>query len=47
MWKLETFTKLKKKNAMGINVFGHENKEQHPIYTSKNIVKKNMLTYDW
>ena len=37
--------KITKKNSIGINVFSYENKEKHPIYVSKNIVKKNILTY--
>ena len=37
--------KKKKKNSIGIDVFGYENKEKHPIYVSKNVVKKNMLIY--
>ena len=37
--------KITKKNFIGINVFSYENKEKHPIYVSKNIVKKNILTY--
>ena len=28
------------KNPISINVFGDENKEKHPIYGSKNVVKK-------
>ena len=39
--------KITKKNSIGINVFSYENKEKHPIYVSKNIVKKNILTYYW
>ena len=35
--------KLEKKNSIGISVFGYENKEKHPIYVSKNVVKRNML----
>ena len=29
------FTKLEKKNSIGISVFGYENKEKYPIYLSK------------
>ena len=35
--------KLEKKNSIDISVFGYENKEKHPIYVSKNVVKRNML----
>ena len=34
--------KIEKKSSINISVFGHENKEKHPIYVSKN-VKKNMF----
>ena len=34
--KLETFTKSKKKrNFIGISIFGYENKNQYPVYVSK------------
>ena len=33
---LKTFTILKKKNSIGISVFGYENKEKYPM-------KKNMF----
>ena len=36
---------VKKNYSIGISVVGYENKEKHPIYVSKNVVKKNMLTY--
>ena len=26
---------LKKKNSIGVSIFGYENKEKHPIYVSK------------
>ena len=42
MHKIE---KKKKKNSISISVFGYENKEKHPIYVLKNVVKKNMLIY--
>ena len=35
----------KKKNSIGISVFGDENKEKHPIMFKKNAVKKIMLIY--
>ena len=35
----------KKTNSNSISVFGYENKEKHPIYVSKNVVKKKMLIY--
>ena len=37
--------KIENKNSIGINIFGYQNKEKYPIYVSKNVVKKNMLTY--
>ena len=30
---------------IGISVFVYKNKEKHPEYVSKNVVKKNMLIY--
>ena len=33
----------KKKNSIGITVFGYENKEKHPIYVSKKRCEENML----
>ena len=32
--------KIEKKNSIGISVFGHENKERHPIYVSKKCCEK-------
>ena len=44
--KIRDIHKIEKKaNSFGISVFGYENKEKHPIYVSKNVVKKNMLTH--
>ena len=43
--KLEAFTNSKKKMSIGISVFRYQNKENYPIYVSKNIAKKIMLTY--
>ena len=34
-----------KKEFHRISIFGYENKEKHPIYVSKNVVKINMLIY--
>ena len=36
-------TKLKKKNSIGISVFGYKNEVKYPIYVLKNPLKKNML----
>ena len=33
--KITDIQKIKKKNSIGIGVFGYENKEKHPIYWSK------------
>ena len=42
--KLETFTKLKKKkNSIGISIFGYENKVNYPIYVSKNCCKHKQV----
>ena len=43
--KLEAFTNSKKKTSIGISVFRYQNKENYPIYVSKNIAKKIVLTY--
>ena len=43
--KVRDIHKIEKKKSIGISVFGYENKEKHPIYVSKNFVKKNILTY--
>ena len=43
--KFRDIHKIETKNSIGISVFGYENKEKHPIYVSKNVVKKNMLIY--
>ena len=45
--KISKIHKIEKKNCLGISVFGYENKEKHPIYVSKNVVKKNMFIYYW
>ena len=37
--------KIEKKNSISTGVFGYENKEKHPIYVSKNVMKINMLLY--
>ena len=41
----ETFTKSKKKNSIGISVFGYENKEKHPIYVSKKCCKEKHVDF--
>ena len=43
--KIRAIYKIEKKISIGISVFGYENKEKHPIYVSKNAVKKTMLIY--
>ena len=43
--KNQRHSQNRKKNSIGIRVFGYENKEKHPIYVSKNAVKKNMLIF--
>ena len=35
----------KKKKFIGISAFSYENKQEHPIYKSKNVMKKNMLIH--
>ena len=37
--------KIGQKNSIDINIFGYKNKEKYPVYVSKNVAKKNMLTY--
>ena len=43
--KIRDIHKTKKKNSITITVSGYENKEKHPIYISKNVVKIKMLIY--
>ena len=43
--KIRDIHKIEEKNSICISVFTYENKEKHPIYVSKNVVKKNMLVY--
>ena len=43
--KIRDIHKFEKTYSISISVFGYENKEKHPIYVSKNVVKKNMLIY--
>ena len=45
--KLETFTKIERKNSIAISIFLHESNVKYPIYVSKNVVKKNMLILNW
>ena len=33
--KIRNIHKIRKKNSMGISVFGYENREKYPIYVSK------------
>ena len=43
--KIKNIHKIEKTNAIGISVFGYENKEKHTVYVSKKYVKKNILIY--
>ena len=43
--KVRDIHKIEKKNSIGISVFGYKNKEKHPIYVLKNVLKKNLLIY--
>ena len=43
--KIRDIHKIEEKNSIGIGALGYENNEKHPIYVSKNVAKKNMLTY--
>ena len=43
--KIRGIYKIENKNSIGISVFYYENKAKYPIYVSKNIARKNMLTY--
>ena len=43
--KIRDVHQIEKMNSVDISVFGYENKEKHPIYVSKNVAKKNMLSY--
>ena len=38
--KIRDIHKIEKKNSIGINVFGSENIEKHPIYVSKKICEE-------
>ena len=38
--KIRDTKKIEKKNSIGINVFGYENKEKYPIYISKQCCKE-------
>ena len=38
--KIRDIHKIKKKKSINISVFGYENKEKHPIFILKNVVKK-------
>ena len=38
--EIEIFTKSKKKDCIGISVFGYENKQNYPIYVSKKLFQK-------
>ena len=39
--KISDIHKIKKINSIGINIFGYENKEKHPIYVSKKYCEEN------
>ena len=39
--KIRDIQKIEKKNSIEISVFGYENKENYPLYVSKNIFKKH------
>ena len=39
-FKVRDIYQTEKKNSIGNSVFGYENKEKHPIYVSKKVVKK-------
>ena len=43
--KTKDIHKIEKRNSISTSSFGYENKEKHPIYVSKNVVKKNMWIY--
>ena len=43
--KVRDIHKIEKNDPVDISFFDYENKEKHPIYVSKNVVKKNMLIY--
>ena len=43
--KIRYIYKIEKKNSVDVIVFGYENKEKHPIYVSKNVMKKRLLIY--
>ena len=45
--KFRDIHKIETKNSIGISVFGYENKEKYPIFLSKNVAQKNMLTHYW
>ena len=44
--KIKDIQQIEKKNSLSISVFGYENKNKYPIYVSKNVMKKNILTYN-
>ena len=39
------YKKKKKKNSIGINVFGYENKDIYPSTYQSNVVKKSLFYY--
>ena len=41
--KVRNAHKIEKKSSINSSVFGHENKEKHPIYVSKNVKKTRSL----
>ena len=38
--KVRDIHKIEKNNSISISVFGYENKEKHPIYVSKNMMRR-------
>ena len=42
-WKIRDIPKPKKKNFIGISVFGYQNKEKYPVYVSKKCCEENMF----
>ena len=43
--KIRDIHKIERKASIGISAFGYENKGKHPIYVSKNVLKKSILIY--
>ena len=45
--KVRDVQNIAKKNSIGINIFGYENKEKHTIYVSKKRCEEKHETYYW